>query len=101
MRNVQFGMMEDKLAERLDLLRVSLCNELGKIVKNVDVLEFMITASKEKISNPRYAVFAYDEGNAQGGMHDLIGYFKEIPSNGFDTELDSVDVYDLVKKEFV
>ena len=55
---------------------------------------------KKNVQPFRYAVFAYDSSNAEGGMHDLLGYFSEIPET-FDTEKECVDVYDMVKKEFV
>ena len=51
-------------------------------------------------NNKRYAVFAYDDNNAEGGFHDLLGFFDEIPES-FDTEKEVVEVYDLVKREYV
>lgn len=49
MKNVQFGIMEDELSDKLDLLKVSLSMKIGKMVKNKELLEFMITAANEKI----------------------------------------------------
>ena len=56
---------------------------------------------KKTLQSPRFAVFAYDEGNAQGGMRDLLGYFDELPKGGFNTNKDRIEVYDMIKKEYV
>lgn len=51
MKSVQFGMVSIKMADKLDLLRITISNRLGRIIKNRELLSFMINATYEKISD--------------------------------------------------
>ena len=48
--------MENELSDKLDLLKVRLSMNLGKVVKNKELLSFMIDASNEKIKEVKHDI---------------------------------------------